>query len=601
MERDASRPLGTRWLAHGWMIVLVFSGLSCRGELGSPPPPAVAPPRLAGDFVTHPPVARSLAVRLVDAGQGTAQLLVGYAQDPRLGPRIATRLGGEPVELRDDGTGGDTTAGDSVYTGTIRLDVDALASRWREVAAIMASPGFTPRLPRFAGREVIGATDLSLLDVEAQLADLRGDKPVSLNGTCSVSNADPKASLFVTHPDVITDPARTYIPCGPSGPRGTPDAVWSFGHLMHQLAGGPGVTKAQVSDFIEKWLAEWQKTGTGTNGWPLPARPLLDTQIVQPWKAASAGAGVKFDPDQAPFRLLAIVNRIDLAKGSIYGSGGGPGSAGEVRFVFGALSAQCQPLRATVIFEYKVDRGDCMGLKQWAQDWIALSGLTLGGPEYNDALEALTAQVTTPGTIGQLRTDELSFDDPAGGSDWDLREFHLEGGALVQGTVAQTPQDTLNGTSTLADYVNANAAGIAIEVYEVKPDFPAGQHFLGDHAFGKPVLTFWNAPGILPFTAPDGTITSASELRHTFSRNTCNGCHNAETGTSNTHVNPMLDPGAPSQLSGFLTGITGVPDPAGAAVTRDFADLERRKVDLASTASLGCLCQFLRVRIDAPH
>ena len=370
---------------------------------------------------------------------------------------------------------------------------------------------------------------------------------------------------------------------------------------MRQLAGGPGVTKAQVSDFIEKWLAEWQKTGTGTNGWPLPARPLLDTLIVQPWKAASAVSGVKFDPDQAPFRLLAIVNRIDLAQGSIYGSGGGAGSAGEVRFVFGALSAQCQPLRATVIFEYKVDRGDCMGLKQWAQDWIALSGLTLGSSEYNDALAALTAQVTTPGTIGQLRTDELSFDDPAGGSDWDLREFHLEGGALVQGTVAQTPQDMLNGTSTLADYINVNAAGIANEVYEVKPDFPAGQHFLGDHAFGKPVLTFWNAPGILPFTAPGGKVTSASELRHVFSRNTCNGCHNAETGTSNTHVNPMLDPGAPSQLSGFLTGITGVPDPADAAVKHDFADLDRRKVELASTAALGCLCQFLHVRIDAPH
>ncbi|HSP97734.1 MAG TPA: choice-of-anchor X domain-containing protein [Candidatus Dormibacteraeota bacterium] len=584
--------------------MLMLSGLSCRGaSCGSGESPDAVPPPAHADFVSHPPVARSLSVQLLDPATGAAQLLVGYAADPRLGQRVALDLGGEPVELRDDGSGGDATPGDGVYTGPARLDVAALVTRWREVAATMALPGFTARLPRFAGREITGVIDIPPLDVEALRADLLARKPVplGLSGTCSVSPVDPKASLFITHPDVITDPARSFIPCGPSGPRGTPGGVWSFGYLMRQLAGGSSASTAQVSNFIKSWLGEWQKTGNGQNGWPLSARPLLETLIVQPWKAASAGSGVEFDPDKAPFRLLAIVNRTDLSKGLVYGAGSGAGDAGEVRFVFGALSAACQPLRATVIFEYGVDRADCLGVRQWAQDWIALSGLTLGSTAYRDALAALTAQVTTPGALGQLRTDELSFDDPAGGSDWDLREFHLDGGALVQRTVAQTPQHVLNDTPTLRDYLNANAAAIAGETDVVPFALPSGPHFRGDHAFGKPVLAFWKAAGILPYTAPDGTVTSEVALRHTFSRNTCNGCHNDETGTSNTHVNPMLDPDAPSQLSGFLTGITAVADPVAPTVTYDFGDLERRKTDLAAAGAFGCFCHLMRLRIDAPH
>src|SRR6185503_1736389 len=110
-------------------------------------------------------------------------------------------------------------------------------------------------------------------------------------------------------------------PCGPTGPRGTSGGVWSFGYLMRQLAGGSSASATQVSTFIKTWLDEWQKTGNGVNGWPLSARPKLDNHIVQPWKAASTGSGVEFDPDKAPFRLLAIVNRIDLSKGTVYGPG----------------------------------------------------------------------------------------------------------------------------------------------------------------------------------------------------------------------------------------------------------------------------------------
>jgi len=55
--------------------------------------------------------------------------------------------------------------------------------------------------------------------------------------------------------------------------------------------------------------------------------------------------------------------------------------------------------------------------------------------------------------------------------------------------------------------------------------------------------------------------------------NTCNGCHQAETGTVFLHVSNRQT-GSPSILSGFLTGIT-TSDPI-SGVPRSFNDLDLR-------------------------
>ena len=57
------------------------------------------------------------------------------------------------------------------------------------------------------------------------------------------------------------------------------------------------------------------------------------------------------------------------------------------------------------------------------------------------------------------------------------------------------------------------------------------------------------------------------------------------------HVHPDTPPGIPVELSRFLTG-TGaspIPDPSPiGGVPRDFADLDRRAVDMQNLLALGC-------------
>jgi hypothetical protein len=153
--------------------------------------------------------------------------------------------------------------------------------------------------------------------------------------------------------------------------------------------------------------------------------------------------------------------------------------------------------------------------------------------------------------------------------------------------------------------------------------------FLGSHAdYGN--STFWDTTTNIPnqpwpscwqpniVTPPGcqaggggsvpGCPTTANEVRHKFSLNTCDDCHSGETKTNFTHVSPFT---APAQLSLFLTGfpscsatlpcpggsgevcgnntLCGIPDPGGQAhVVRSFNDLQRRAQVLQSLASHPC-------------
>ena len=73
------------------------------------------------------------------------------------------------------------------------------------------------------------------------------------------------------------------------------------------------------------------------NGWTVnrdlvPARPNINA-LLNGWLQGDPG---ELNLDVSPFRLLAIVNRLDLREAVGYG---GPGTAGELRFVFGLVEA----------------------------------------------------------------------------------------------------------------------------------------------------------------------------------------------------------------------------------------------------------------------
>jgi len=293
------------------------------------------------------------------------------------------------------------------------------------------------------------------------------------------------------------------------------------------------------------------------NGFTIPSRPAMEQIVLQPWPRTADG---KLDLTRAPMRLLAIVNRLDLKDLS-------KNKAGEGRLVFGVLDQFGNPLQFTVIFEYLLPATTEADFKAWADRFHALQALPFPSESYNAALQAITDAFSARGALPvgpngnaliDIRTNEIALSFFI----WQLREFHLSPttGFLMPATLANTPDSSFNGTSTLADFINQNEAAVIAETHEVPASF-AGAPFQAAAVFNN--FDTWSAPGI-----------NNPLARHKFSLNACNGCHGGETQTSFLQINPRVA-GQPSQLSGFLTGIT-VTDPFDGTV-RQFNELGRRR------------------------
>jgi len=129
------------------------------------------------------------------------------------------------------------------------------------------------------------------------------------------------------------------------------------------------------------------------------------------------------DLARAPFRLLAIPNRIDLHAST----------NGEARFVYGAVDASGAGRPKTVIIELEPPAtnprsGIALTRQNWAAAFHMLGGLPFG-PRYNATLQSLTDLLTRRGTsrskpggssVAQVRTNDKLM-----GERWQLREFHL--------------------------------------------------------------------------------------------------------------------------------------------------------------------------------
>ena len=352
---------------------------------------------------------------------------------------------------------------------------------------------------------------------------------------CSIR---PRRELVIRDVSVVDDPVRT----GPGG-------AWTFGKLMENMAPTPEQAPAMVEAMLSSFLR--QQT---VNGFTIPPRSGAQ-QILDSMR----GPDGRIDLSRPAFRLLAIVNRIDLHDLPA-------NTAGEGRFVFG-FAPFGQTLQATLILEYNIPATTQADITDLANAWHALTTLPFPSEEYNAALQRVTERFTArdaaPGrvngsAIGQIRTNDffaLSFA-------WEFREFHLDAtsGMLVPAPVAQTPDRSFNFTDRLGRFVLANQDAIMTEKHPVPLTFE-GQAFAGGSVDASDFFT-WQVPGVSP------------ELRNRFARNTCNGCHTqSETGGAEFQIRPRF-PFQEAQLSGFLLG-ADVPD-FSAGVIRHFNELRRR-------------------------
>ncbi|NNC90023.1 MAG: hypothetical protein HKN82_16315 [Akkermansiaceae bacterium] len=471
------------------------------------------------------------------------------------------------------------------------------------------------RVPQFAGREFKG--DFPLPDPATVGEDVRlfpfstrvDAEPVTAATARPVLGASsmvaPERSLMITDLSVVEDPDRTFDPCSGTG---TPMGKWTFGFLMEQAANTP-LTGVTASEMAQHWIQQFEAFNV-INGDPVPDRGgAIQTSLIDKWNAKNIAEGNHpFDPVNAPFRLTAIVNRIDLREGSAYATG----NAGELRFVFCAMDLDtCNAFPLTVIWEFGVPISGCANVRSYAQDWQALSdpGLFPFGPVFNTALEALTdissLANADPGkpngsALNQLRTNNFL------GGPWTLREFKITGSTptpnhLTEVVVAQTPAQGFQGSTTLVDYINTFETDILAGLHVVPALWPGASPFQAAKA-EVPFPSFhWNGPGI-----------ANNDARHLFSAATCSGCHGGEASGSPSfppggvgsfpfvHVG-QRNPGVEASLSNFLMGTNmPMPDPV-SGVPRTFNDLLRREADLDFAANMPCFLVALAPRVAAPH
>jgi len=432
-------------------------------------------------------------------------------------------------------------------------------------------------------------------------------------------------SLLIRDPSVVLDASRTWDPCSGAG---TPGGVWTFAHLMREMAQGSGVSAEQ---FVWSWLSNWLAP-SAING-ELPDRHRASSMLqffILPWAAASgvtvtwscspplgpcsATLSGPLNLDIAPFRLMAIVNRVDLGNtvSGPGGYGGGittqPVDAGELRFVFSAVQpnpwgagteASCGISPFNVIFEYGVPVTGCRNVASWAQRWTELNTFSGFTADYLTQLQAITESVVLHGAapskgnqnaLNQLRTNEIALSD-----DWELREFRLTTENPSANT--DTPSDGLLRPHTVAQTPNRNNISIffpqplvdSFVQNVVVPSVASPVGPLPDHCDAAYTLpysylgsAFRGAHAVLVGGHLEVTsAVTAREIcaRHLFSLNTCNGCHMDDTATSFTHVEPGH---IPAGLSDFLTGAgTGgtflaVPGTQFLTPVWRFNDLDRR-------------------------
>jgi hypothetical protein len=323
----------------------------------------------------------------------------------------AVMVADEKIVLRDDGKKGDEKAGDGKFSVVLKEDIGELQKALDEAKRNLSA---RKELITFNGRSMVRTPVESLLRIDFSLADRR---KIDLSRIFSVLcfppvTVDKEKSLMVTSPAVVEDTFRTFNPCNNIG---NPNGAWAFPKLISEMANTP-VTGVSASDFLKHWLETWL-TNVTVNADVIAAR-LQMNNIINNWNTLSNGT---FDIKFAPFKLIAIVNRVDL-RGSM---GYGFANPGEGRFVFCAINCNNgtpsvfgTPAPFMVIFEYGLPFKTCGSLKAYAKQWADLSGMTLGDATYNAALESITNQFALANTspskpngssLNQVRTNEFAF------------------------------------------------------------------------------------------------------------------------------------------------------------------------------------------------
>ena len=230
----------------------------------APPDKAAIAHQIPGrDLSLFPPIVNSIHVFPINGiGTGTGRLEVSFKETlPRA---LSFIYEGAAVSLRDDGTGGDKSSDDGIYSAVIKVDSRELLGK--ATTAPQAPKDLVARMAQSSGGiPVTGQSGAAPQAVSAFATATAAVDPAFL--------VNPEKALLIRDVRVLNHYYRATDPCKDpaktAGDAPPPDSArhWSFGHLFTQMA-NQSSTKMTTSDFALKWLDEWARKQT-INGDPL--------------------------------------------------------------------------------------------------------------------------------------------------------------------------------------------------------------------------------------------------------------------------------------------------------------------------------------------
>lgn len=448
--------------------------------------------------------------------EGNMILTVQYYPDASLPQELNIFFNGNvDVTLKDDGEYPDAVEGDYKYACVLQQDIQQFVADIQERESLIQAQGGVYHFSGHDGK-FINEADIPPFDFDAFDANIQAPiyQPILEAGLCETSILK-QNSLFITDLKVVEDLSRTYLikdPNNGGNPSGNIVGAWTFYNIMKNII-NENATGISPNDFLKSWLKTWisdQRVGTFADASHydydnVKARSKALKFLIVPWiRLAYNGSAPlpatidgnnwealwdNLDPEQilkySPFRLMAIVNRLDLHGNIAYG--GGFFNAGETRFIFTLIDPETgKPpyhdnidgqsfgqgsndnaidwVGMNLILEFGNPISNTCELKNFAQQWYDLSAFPLGEPEYNEHLESITNQVIAVGAGGnqnsnhsalnQIRTNERMFDPVIDNTsatdwskpDWELRQFELDdNGYLMPAVVTNTPVDDKDG------------------------------------------------------------------------------------------------------------------------------------------------------------
>ncbi len=445
---------------------------------------------------------------------------VKYQELEQMSLQLPVYVGSNTITLYDDGTHNDSVAGDSIYTGILNENIQDFQNT---INNLQQTINRQPYLLSFTGH--LGASIPT--NVRFDMNSFSGFLSVPIDpifispagrATSAGCTIIKQNSLFITDTLVVEDVNRTYNQLTNHGNR---VGNWTFGTLIKNMAGSGPTPK----DLLHSWLRNFV-VDIPVNGQLIKHRPNVLSLFIAPWLVKASGAPsiasvtlANWDSlwnaanqdsllQRAPFKLTAIVNRLDLRGNSGYS--GGVSNSGETRFIFtlidphagdgpyplgvNGLTSGRPPLQIgsefgtstdfydwrgmNVIFEYGNTENNLCDVINFAKQWVKLSTMTVGTTAYLDSLDAITSTVTSAGAgaatgkpngsaINRIRTNERIFDTSSPTSvpawvlsDWEFRQFELQPGSgsslFMQVPLTNTPRNSANSINNTGGDINTS-------------------------------------------------------------------------------------------------------------------------------------------------